>query len=62
MGSSRVDVADAYHRALCRGEHGLAEAVPGLRPIRIALVAAPSSSSRIKSRASLTIGVGSSGG
>src|SRR5918995_5303622 len=40
-GLVRVDVANAYHRALCRGQHGLAEAVPGLRPLRIALVAAP---------------------
>src|SRR5215203_6356480 len=40
-GLVRVDVADAYHRALCRGQHGLAEAVPGLSPIRIALIAAP---------------------
>src|SRR5215216_3813601 len=30
-GLVRVDVANAYHRALCRGQHGLAEAVPGLR-------------------------------
>src|SRR5215218_490528 len=36
-----VDVADAYHRALCRGQHRIAEAVPGLRPLRIALVASP---------------------
>src|SRR5215203_4514368 len=34
-GLVRVDVADAYHRAACRSEYGLAEAVPGLRPIRI---------------------------
>src|SRR5829696_8217776 len=40
-GLVRVDVANAYHRALCRGQHGLAEAVPGLSPLRIALVAAP---------------------
>src|SRR5215203_5241420 len=40
-GLVRVDVAHAYHRAVCRSQHGLAEAVPGLRPLRIALVAAP---------------------
>src|ERR671918_2712197 len=40
-GLVRVDVADAYHRAICRGQHGLAEPVPGLRPLRIAFVAAP---------------------
>src|SRR5918994_3926407 len=37
-GLVRVDVAHAYHRAVCRGQHGLAEAVPGLRPLRIVLV------------------------
>src|SRR5215217_478133 len=40
-GLVRVDVADAYHRALCRGQHGLTETVPGLCPLRIALIAAP---------------------
>src|SRR5215213_11864277 len=37
-GLVRVDVANAYHRALCRGQHGLTEAVPGLRPLRITLI------------------------
>src|SRR5215211_9122005 len=40
-GLVRVDVAHAYHRAVCRGQHGLAETVPRLRPLRIAVVAAP---------------------
>src|SRR5215207_11463664 len=39
-GLVRVDVAHAYHRAVCRGQHGLAETVPRLRPLRIAVVAA----------------------
>src|SRR5215217_7698454 len=37
----RVDVAYAYHRAICRSQHGLAEAVPRLHSLRIAFVAAP---------------------
>src|SRR5215217_3645665 len=40
-GLVRVDVAHAYHRAVRRSQHGLAEAVPGLSPPRIALVATP---------------------
>src|SRR4028118_1571768 len=37
----RWAVPHASHRAACRGEHRIAEAVPGLRPLRIALVAVP---------------------
>ena len=35
-----VDVAHADYEAICRGEHGLVEAVPGLQPLRVTDVAA----------------------
>jgi hypothetical protein len=39
-GLVRVDVGNTDDRAICRGQHGLAEAVPSLLPLPIAVVAA----------------------